>query len=94
LLFKPNIVAPLVIDANTHGEGTGAIVTTEWPLIAALMRWFHDKFDVQYHQMALGEASTSTFLIAELISKAFRQTVTTEALLEGRCYDFYGCRGF
>ncbi len=94
LLFKPNIVAPLVIDANTHGEGSSAIVTTEWPLIAALMRWFHDQLDIHYHQMALGEASTSTFLIAELAGKLFGQAVSTEAILEGRYHDFYGGWGF
>ena len=65
LLFKPNLVGPTVIDPVTHGEDLGAPICTEWPLMAALMRWFHDKLDLSYHQMALGEASTSTFLLGK-----------------------------
>jgi hypothetical protein len=53
LFFKPNLVAPQVIDPVSHGEGPGAPVCTEWPLMAALMRWFHDKLNINYHQMAL-----------------------------------------
>jgi len=94
LLFKPNIVAPLVIDPTTHGEGSAAIIATEWSLIAALMRWFHDKLNIHYYQMALGEASTSTFLVAELFGKTFGQTMTTEALFEGKSFDIYGGWGF
>ena len=88
LLFKPNLVAPTVIDHVTHGEGLGAPICTEWPFIAALMRWFHDKLDVSYHQMALGEASTCTFILAKSYN------IPTEAVLEGRSGDFYGGWGF
>jgi hypothetical protein len=94
LLFKPNLVSPFVIDPATHGEGLGDPICTQWPLIAALMRWFHDKLDISYHQMALGEASTSTFFIAFMFSKASGKTITTEAVLEGRSADFYGGWGF
>ena len=62
LLFKPNLVGPQVIDHDTHGEDLGAPICTDWSVIAALMRWFHDKLDINYHQMALGEASTSSLL--------------------------------
>jgi hypothetical protein len=94
LLFKPNLVGPSVIDPATHGEGSGDPICTQWPLIAALMRWFHDKLDISYTQMALGEASTSTFLLAFMFSKASGKTITTEAVLEGRSADFYGGWGF
>ena len=94
LLFKPNLVGPTVIDPVTHGEDLGAPICTEWPLMAALMRWFHDKLDLSYYQMALGEASTSTFLLACMYSKASGKTITTEAIIEGRSGDFYGGWGF
>jgi hypothetical protein len=94
LLFKPNLVAPLVIDYVTHGEGLGAPICTEWPLIAALMRWFHDKLEVSYHQMALGEASTSTFIFEKMCRKLVGKPITTEAIFEGRSGDFYGGWGF
>jgi len=60
LLFKPNIVTPRNIDPVTHGEGIGNPACTEWPFVAALMRWFHDKLDVSYYQMMLGEAASAT----------------------------------
>lgn len=94
LFFKPNLVGPLVIDFATHDEGLGDPICTQWPLIAALMRWFHDKLDISYHQMALGEASTSTFLVAEMFSRISGKTITTEAIIEGRSGEFYGGWGF
>ena len=94
LFFKPNLVGPHVIDWATHGEGLGAPICTEWPLIAALMRWFHDKLDISYHQMALGEASSGSFITASTCSKFSGKTITTEAIFEGRSADFYGGWGF
>jgi hypothetical protein len=94
LLFKPNLVAPGVIDPVTHGEGLGAPVVTEWPFLAALMRWFHDKLDISYHQMALGEAASATSLLACSYSEAIGMDITTEAVIEGRSQDFYGGWGF
>lgn len=94
LLFKPNLVSPTVIDPATHGEGAGAPICTEWPLVAALMRWFHDKLDISYSQMSLGEASTSTFFLAHLFSGSAGRTITTEAVFEGRSGDFHGGWGF
>ena len=94
LVFKPNLVGPQVIDQNTHGEGLGAPICTDWSVIAALMRWFHDKLDIDYHQMALGEASTSSILMATLASKLFGNTITSEAIFEGRSGNFYGGWGF
>ena len=94
LLFKPNLVAPDVISPDTHGEGSGDPVCTQWPFIAALMRWFHDKLDISYHQMALGEASTSAFLFAVMGSKISGKSITTEAVFEGRSGDFYIGWGF
>lgn len=94
LLFKPNLVGPVAIDAETNGEGLGAPICTEWTLIAALMRWFHDRLDIHYYQMALGEASTAAQLNAAFFSKNSGKTIQTEALLEGRTEDFYGGWGF
>ena len=44
-----------------------------------LMRWFHDKLDLSYHQMALGEAASATFTLACMYSKAVGKDITTEA---------------
>ncbi|KKN37249.1 hypothetical protein LCGC14_0765400 [marine sediment metagenome] len=96
LLFKPNIVNPIIIDPITHDEGIANSVSTEWPLIAALMRWIHDKFNISYHQMALGEAATLTSMYTGLynISLDLEGKITTEAIIEGRSGDFYGGWGF
>ena len=58
LLFKPNLVGVQNIDPQTHGPTPMSTSCTEWPFIAALMRWFHDVLGVSYHQMSLGEAAT------------------------------------
>lgn len=94
LFFKPNLVSPLVINPTTHGEDIAATAVTEWPLIAAIMRWFHDKLNISYYEMAIGEASTSTFLFSSLLSKTEGKIITTEAIIEGRSGDFYGGWGF
>lgn len=94
LMFKPNLVAPQIIDSQSHGEAPGAVVCTEWPFVAALMRWFHDKLGINYSQMALGEASSSTFIIPAAISVTEGRTITTESVIEGRSGDFYGGWGF
>jgi hypothetical protein len=94
LLFKPNLVGPFVIDQVTHGEGLGAPVCTEWPLMAALMRWFHDTLAISYHQMSLGEASSNTSLMSVIFSSIAGKTIPTEAVFEGKHDDFYGGWGF
>jgi hypothetical protein len=95
LLFKPNLVNPTNIHSQTHGPDFGYTACTEWPFIAALMRWFHDKLNISYYQMSIGEA-------ASMITSAAGQytiinngkTVTPEAVIEGRSDDFYGGWGF
>ena len=52
LLFKPNLVNLSCIDPQTHGPDIGSTACTEWSFMAALMRWFHDKLGISYHQMA------------------------------------------
>jgi hypothetical protein len=94
LLFKPNLVGPKVIEPKTHGEDLGAPVCTDWSVIAALMRWFHDTLGISYHQMALVEASTCGFLQATVFSKISGKNITPEAVFEGRSGDFYGGWGF
>lgn len=90
LAFKPNLVGPCAIHPVTHGEDLGCLICTDWSVIAALMRWFHDNLDISYHQMLLGEASTSVSLYAQLYSGHAGRTVTPEAIYEGRCGNFYG----
>jgi hypothetical protein len=95
LLFKPNIVFPAYIDHITHGPGNvGAC--TPWPFVAALMRWFHDKLNVTYHQMSLGEAGSGvTFMAgAYTLAQAGKQVVTPEAVIEGKWEGGYGGWGF
>jgi hypothetical protein len=96
LLFKPNLVNAHCIDPETHGPATGSTACTEWAFIAALMRWFHDKLGINYHQMALGEAATIIPSAAAEYSmlKGKGKTVTPEAVIEGRSEDFYGGWGF
>lgn len=90
LLFKPNLVIPICVDPQTHAEGLGNFACTAWPLVAALMRWFHDKLDISYHQMAIGEAATALSACAGRHSRLSNGRVTTEAVIEGRAGDFYG----
>ena len=96
LLFKPNLVNINNIDPGTHGPGMGSTACTEWPFVAALMRWFHDKVGISYHQMALGEAATTMPLAASMFSTLNPEgkAVTTEAAIEGKCGGFYGGWGF
>jgi len=96
LLFKPNIVNIFNIDPGTHGPGLGSTACTEWPFMAALMRWFHDKVGVSYHQMALGEAATTMPMAASIFSTLNPEgkAVTTEAAIEGKCGSFCGGWGF
>ncbi len=96
LLFKPNLVNILNIDFRTHGPGMGHTACTEWPFIAALMRWFHDKAGISYYCMSLGEAATTMAAMAALFSNVHPQgkRVPAEAVIEGRAGDFYGGWGF
>ena len=96
LLFKPNIVSPVCINPQSHDPGMGSTACTEWAFVAALMRWFHEKLNISYHQMAVGEASTMTSSIAAFFSMMNPKgpPVTTEAVIEGKSGDFYGGWGF
>ena len=96
LLFKPNLVNIFTIDPQTHEPGTGSTACTEWTLVAALMRWFHDKLDISYHQMAIGEAATCMPAAASFYSMVNpeKRLVTTEAAIEGKTGGFYGGWGF
>ncbi|NVM45802.1 MAG: DUF362 domain-containing protein [Candidatus Lokiarchaeota archaeon] len=96
LLFKPNLVAPVCIDPETHGPALGSNACTDWTFIAALMRWFHDKGGISYYEMSIGEAGTTMTSAASLLSKINpeKKQITPEAVLEGKCGDFYGGWGF
>ncbi|MCX6654268.1 MAG: DUF362 domain-containing protein [Candidatus Bathyarchaeota archaeon] len=96
LLFKPNLVNPSNIDPITHGPGAGHTACTEWPFVAALMRWFHDNLPLIYSRMALGEAASVSTMTAAMYNQAnhSERKITTEAVFEGRSGDFYGGWGF
>ncbi len=96
VLFKPNVVSPVCIDPATHGEGVGNPACTPWTFIAALLRWFHDKLEISYHCMAVGEAGTRISNASRLFGSIFNggQPFPTEAVLEGRYKNFYGGWGF
>ena len=96
LLFKPNLVTPTNIDFQTYGPDGGSTACTEWPFIAALMRWFHDRMNITYYQMAIGEAATAVSATARFYSRLTSDghPVTPEAVIEGRSGDFYGGWGF
>lgn len=96
LLFKPNLVSTENIDPYHFGPTPGSSGNTEWPLVAAVMRWFHDRAGISFFQMSLGEAATALSSVAanyRYIKKTGRP-VTTEAVIEGRSDDFYGGWGF
>ncbi len=94
LLFKPNMVSLPTIDPRTHGQGLVG-VCTPWEFVAAVMRWFHDKRGITYHQMSMGEAGPRTSMVAATTSKVFGGgTVTTQAIMEGKCGENYGGWGF
>lgn len=96
LLFKPNLVSPVSIDPVSHGEAGANGACTQWPFVAALMRWFHDKLEIHYSQMSVGEAGTGFPGTAVSWGQAFNNgtPVTTESIFEGRRGDFYGGWGF
>jgi hypothetical protein len=96
LLFKPNLVAPINIDPQTHGPTPASTTCTEWPFMAALMRWFHDRLGVHYNQMSVGEAATVMAAAAGMFSMINPEgkTITPEAVIEGRSGGFYGGWGF
>jgi len=96
VLFKPNLVVPHTIDPVTHGPGGGDTTCTEWAFIAALMRWFHDKLNVEYCEMAVSDAASSTSSTAGFFTLHYSKgrKITNEAVLEGRSGDFYGGWGF
>ena len=96
LFFKPNLVTPLNIDHQTHGPGIGSTACTEWPFVAALMRWFCERLGIGYHRMAVGEAATFVPATARFYSRFVPAgtTVTPEAVIEGRSGDFHGGWGF
>jgi hypothetical protein len=94
LLFKPNLVNAMAIDARKHDGGAGYATCTPWPFVAAVMRWLHDRLGVSYHQMAVGEAATSMSTTAGGLSAALKMNFTREAVIEGRSGDVYAGWGF
>jgi hypothetical protein len=93
LFFKPNLVTLPVIDYYTHDLGIPGC-NSPWEFIAAVMRWFHDKGGITYHQMAVGEAGLTTTPGAMIASEIAGKTVTREAVYEGKYGSFYGGWGF
>jgi hypothetical protein len=96
LLFKPNLVSPACINPVNYGPDRGHKACTEWPFIAALMRWFHDFIPIKYTRMALGEAASVSTMVASMYNNIYmpEKKITTEAIFEGKSEDFYGGWGF
>ena len=96
ILFKPNLVSTQNIDPYNYGPTPGSTGNTEWPFVAAVMRWFHDRAGISYYHMCLGEAATAMSAVAAdyRYIKTEGRPVTTEAVIEGRSDDFYGGWGF
>ncbi|MCK9276110.1 MAG: DUF362 domain-containing protein [Syntrophales bacterium] len=96
ILFKPNLVSSENIDPYTYGPTPGSTANTEWPFVAAVLRWFHDTAGISYYNMCVGEAATAMSAVAAHYShiKNSGRPVTTEAVIEGRSDDFYGGWGF
>jgi len=93
LLFKPNLVTLPLIDYKTHGPGVPG-ANTHWEFAAAVMRWFHDRASITYHQMAVGEAGMTLSTDTEAVSKELGRRVTPEAVMEGKYGEDYGGWGF
>ena len=93
LFFKVNLVNLPHIDYRNHGPGLIG-VCTPWEFSAAVMRWFHDKQGITYYQMSIGEAGTTMSEDAAMVSRNTDQTVTTQAILEGKYGSHYGGWGF
>ena len=95
LFFKPNIVTPGTIDRMTHGPGNIG-VCTPWEFVAALMRWFHDRLGISYHQMSIGEGGSVVSVTAGVETRLLggNGVVTTQAVMEGKHGDVYGGWGF
>lgn len=96
ILFKPNTVSTENISPYHFGPTPSSNANTEWPFVAAVLRWFHDKAGISFYQMSLGEAATAMACVAADYShiKKGSRPVTTEATLEGKSDDFYGGWGF
>jgi hypothetical protein len=71
VFFKPNLVTPGGISPISHGPGQGDTTCTEWPFMAALMRWFHDKLNIEYSEMAIGDAASSVSTTAVIYSQYY-----------------------
>jgi len=96
LLFKPNLVTVENIEPYSHTMIPGTQANTEWAFVAAVMRWFHDRGNIRYDRMCLGEAASNSIYKAAQYSniKKSGRPVTPEAAYEGRSDDFYGGWGF
>ena len=93
LFFKPNMVTLPLIDWQTHGPGIPG-ANSHWEYVACVMRWFHDKGSITYHQMAVGEAGMTVPLDADTISRKLGRRITPEAIMEAKYGDDFGGWGF
>jgi hypothetical protein len=94
LFFKPNLVQLPSLDPETH-EPLLFGACLPWEFLAALMRWFHDKVGISYHQMAVGEAGTATPVTAYSFSQIWGvPKVTAQMVMEGKLAEHYGGWGF
>jgi hypothetical protein len=100
LVFKANIFMPSFMNAFT-GDGStdyGYYHTlTDWVFLAAVMRWFHDKLEIKYGQMALAEAGSFVDTVAAIMENAIglpNGTLTPHSFFEGLPLASIGVEGF
>ncbi len=94
LLLQPDCRQPISIDPLTHREGEDYDCCTKWPLLAAVMRWFHDRLNISYYKMIVVGMDATTKQLATDLSRVLRKEITAPGLMEGRVGDFYGGFGF
>ncbi|MBN1800538.1 MAG: DUF362 domain-containing protein [Candidatus Lokiarchaeota archaeon] len=94
LLFKPNLVSMENINPYNQGSAFGSNAVTNWTVMAALLRFFHDDVGISYYKMSMGEASSNSAWLAAHYTLLKGSKVTPEATMEGRSDDFYGGHGF
>lgn len=92
LLFKPDILSADCINVTNHNKGDGYYLSTQWPVVAAIMRWFHDYGNIHYCHMALVEGCVDRYSLRYTNTFGFK--VTNEAVIEGRYRNIYGGWGF
>lgn len=84
LFFKVNLIDPMVLNIVDGQPGPGDKAASDWTILAAVMRFFHDDMGIKYNQMAFGEAGTFMPAYSNLLSLTLDTPCSPEAIMEGR----------